>query len=100
MSPSTLRHWRKNGFEEFYIYSLGNSSFYKHKEAEPVSVLQVQTSRFDKLMISTPDLVVMDCQSGEYKVIAGFGEELQKLSGFALKPVSIQVIKLIKTLMR
>ena len=69
----------KNGFEEFYIYSLGNSSFYKHKEVEPVSVLRVQTSRFDNLNISNPDLVVIDCQSGEYKVIAGFGKELQKV---------------------
>lgn len=69
----------KDGYEDLYVYELGSSSLYKHKWATLSRKESVSTKRFDSLDYPTPNMVVMDVQGSEFKVLSGFGEELRKI---------------------
>lgn len=67
-----------DGFVNFNIYTSGNSSIYKHKTANIMKTIKLNTNRFDSLGLVAPDLLVIDAQSSEFEILQGFGQDLSK----------------------
>lgn len=68
----------KNGLKEFFIYSSGASSLYRHKTERINAIVNVQLRRFDSMKLTVPDLLAIDAQSSEFEIIKGFGMDLIK----------------------
>jgi hypothetical protein len=74
-----------DGFARFFIYQDGSSSVFQHKQINSESETTVKVRRFDSLGLPVPDLLVIDAQSAEYRILLGFGELLKSIKYIVLE---------------
>lgn len=63
-----------NGEIDFYVYTEGSSSLFEHQSL-PKDIVKVPVKRFDSLRLP-PDLLFVDAQSSELRILKGFGRQL------------------------
>jgi hypothetical protein len=66
-----------DGLRNFYIYSAGNSSLHKIENSIPDRIEENEVRRYDTLNLPIPDLIVMDAQGHEHRILEGFGKGLR-----------------------
>lgn len=67
-----------NGMIDFFVSEDGCGSLFKHRVLSGKAVT-VPVKRFDSLSLASPDLLFIDAQSSELRILKGFGELLSQV---------------------